>query len=1119
MSAHPRRFVLAMILLVAAVVPAHAGLSLDPFVLLPWNASGTPGEGIGGSVAPAGDVNGDGYGDVLVSTHIDAFVEGGVRLYLGTPQGSSLAPAWFYRGGQPSANAGSVVASAGDVNGDGFFDVLVCVPAWDTLQVEDAGKVAIFHGGPNGLSLTPTYELLSPIPAANQQFGFSAAPAGDVNGDGFGDVVVGAQVADGAFTQRGAAFVYHGGPSGLAASPARTWLGPAGQDSFFGFAVSSAGDVNGDGFSDVLVGAPVANTPFVEAGNTFLYFGSAAGALAVPDTVIKGQAADVLCGFAVSLAGDVNGDGYGDVLVGFPRHSGAFGRQGKAELLFGGPFGPATSVGVSDPDPGPNQNFGIFVATLGDFDGDGFADFGIHANQPDGGFGGRVTIYRGGRPPQVEYVGDLPTTLRASIGASFSSTGDADGDGRAEILVGVWSQFVPKDGGAAYQVKSPRLLPRLAPNAPLSGPQLGSRFGSALAVLPHWSDSTLARLVIGDPQFNGFGRIWIHDGSNQVGVRTAVTALIGGNENFQQLGSRVVDAGDLDGDDVTDFVVTSPTLDVGGVGQAGRVDFYGNTLGMSGVLVTGSHPFDRVGSALAGRGDVNGDGYHDVLIGAREWDEPGKVDAGKAFLFFGGPSGPVVGSPWTVVGSTDRLGLGASVALTDFDGDGYTDVVVGSSAPPSDGFAPGRVAIYYGGPSGPSTNPGLVLQAAQPSLSFGLVVAAIGDVNADGIADLAVGAPNENNVGVVRVYPGTHGRSQNQIPILTLVGSQAGARFGAEIAGGGDLDGDGLGDFAIGQPFYDGGAGQTDEGRVYVHFGAPFVPETPAGFIAESNLLGAEFGAAIAPFRDINGDLFADLIVGAPGQGRVYPYLGGGLATQVDLQASEGSSDLYFHPARAPGPDHLGAQFMMNTAGAGRTRARYQFEAVVQNAPFTGIPTSTSGATSFLSPAPGAPPSIVAAAIPLPQAMPGRAFKVRGRWTTPLPFFPRTRWFTPEAHTSGDHDVWVNGAAVGVPDGPARPAAGLRIDAVWPNPAVGRAGASRVAFTLPRAARTTVDVFDLRGARVRRLLDDEERVAGPSSAAWDGRDDAGRSVGAGVYFVVLRAGVDAEARAKIVRLP
>ena len=180
-----------------------------------------------------------------------------------------------------------------------------------------------------------------------------------------------------------------------------------------------------------------------------------------------------------------------------------------------------------------------------------------------------------------------------------------------------------------------------------------------------------------------------------------------------------------------------------GVLQAGRVDWFaGGSPPANGALVfAGSHEFDRVGSALAGRGDVNGDGYHDLLIGAREWDSGGIQNRGAAWVILGGPGGFAASPAWTHEGGEAGAEFGAGVAFADLDADGYTDVIVGSTPRPAlarDERARGGVLRQRGRRG---DDPGLVILPSQPRLTFGGTVAAIGDVNGDAVCDLGVGSP------------------------------------------------------------------------------------------------------------------------------------------------------------------------------------------------------------------------------------------------------------------------------------------------------------------------------------------------------------------------------------------
>jgi hypothetical protein len=1096
-----------------AVPPRALGLQAG-FTVLPWSPAGADTEHyFGQSVAPAGDVDGDGDGDLLVGAF--AFEPGLVdaQLFLGSPDGPSGTPAWSWNSGQ---RGGYSVSSAGDVNADGFADVLVGLPFWTQAGQTARGRVAVFHGGPAGLPAVPTYDLVSPTPAAGQQFGFAVAPAGDVNGDGFADVIVGADLYSAAgFTGRGAAFVFHGGASGLAAAPARTLVGPADTNARFGAAVATAGDLNGDGFADVIAGAPNGTG---NVGKVALHLGSAGGVLAAADTVLTGPGNAALFGWTVSTAGDVDGDDYTDVLIGAPGFDTA---RGRAQLLFGGPQGIESGMLLFNPVVAEHERFGTCVATAGDLDGDGFADFAVSALNSGTGNQGRVSVFFGGFDGPT-WRGEVypPNPSEASnFGESVAASGDVDGDGFGELLVGD-----PFDGpgdtyrGRAHLFAAPRSQPFLADDWPQVAAQPGTRYGSALAILPHPSGSDFASLAIGDPQFDGVGRLTLHAGFPPQGVSPIFSGSMAGGTTFQGFGARIVDAGDMNGDGYTDFAVSSPTVDAGAVSQAGRVDLVNGdqpgSLPAPVPVIAGGRDFDRVGSALAGRGDVNGDGYHDLLIGAREWDSATLIDCGKAWLFLGGPTGPGAVAAWSREGSSHWQGLGHSVALTDFDGDGYSDVVVGSSTPPSGGTPqPGRVEVFYGRPAGPPAVPGLVLDTRTAETSFGATVAAVGDVTGDAIADLAVGAPAENETGIVRIYPGTLGRSQSDIAAWSVAGTQDGGRFGEAIAGGGDVDGDGIADLVVGEPGWDGSF--VDEGRIHLFHGASPVPAEEADWSFVPNIVGAELGAAFAPLVDVSGDGFADVVAGAPGgAGRVYPFLGGGgQGRRLVLLLHEPFAGALrrFHPAKLAHENVVAAGLTLRMHGAGRIRISYQAEIALQNEVFTGQPTHTDPTTFDVGLA-GQHNTLFPT---LPHGLPGRALHVRARLVSSSPFFQRTRWITDGAHASGDHDVRAGGAVVAAP-GEVAGAGVPRLVGVSPNPSP-PATPARFAFSLPRRARVALDLYDVRGARVRRLLDNEA-PAGANAWSWDGRDEAGRMAPAGLYFAVLRAEGRMD-RARLVRLP
>ncbi len=229
---------------------------------------------------------------------------------------------------------------------------------------------------------------------ANAWFGHSAQTAGDVNGDGFSDVIVGASRYDNGESDEGRAYLYLGSALGLATSAA--WTAESNQaDAWFGFPVATAGDVNGDGFSDVIVGAYNYDNGELNEGRAYLYLGSASGLGTNAAWTVEGNQAGAVMAHELGTAGDVNGDGYSDVLVGAPFYDDGETNEGEAVMYLGSPTGVATSASWTHLSDQASANFGEAAATAGDVNGDGFADVLVGAPFFDNGQSneGRAFLY------------------------------------------------------------------------------------------------------------------------------------------------------------------------------------------------------------------------------------------------------------------------------------------------------------------------------------------------------------------------------------------------------------------------------------------------------------------------------------------------------------------------------------------------------------------------------------------------------------------------------------------------------------------------------------------------------------------------------------------------------
>ncbi|NQU49630.1 MAG: FG-GAP repeat protein [Planctomycetes bacterium] len=390
----------------------------------------------GTSVSDAGDVNADGFDDVIIgaySAYNNNLANSGAAYVYSGKDGSLLHQ---FNGAAKYDQLGFSVSGAGDVNGDGFDYLLVGAHGAAPGSIGQAGTVYVFSGS-NGAILQQWNGT-----SYQQSLGYSVSGAGDVNADGYDDVVVGAPGSDpGGRVGAGSAFVFSGVDGSLLYE-----LGGVDPGDGFGYAVSGGGDVNADGYADVIGGTWRATFGGVTQSGMASVFSGANGAL----LYAWGGGYASWFGVSVSDAGDLNADGYDDVMVGSTGADPGNRYEAGSVYAYSGANGSLLYQwdGVSEDDV-----FGTSVSSAGDMDGDGYDDVVIGAafTSPGGlQYAGSAYVYSGANGSLMhQWDGAADNDV---FGQSVSSAGDTNQDGLPEVLVCAY-QADPgglSDAGSAY---------------------------------------------------------------------------------------------------------------------------------------------------------------------------------------------------------------------------------------------------------------------------------------------------------------------------------------------------------------------------------------------------------------------------------------------------------------------------------------------------------------------------------------------------------------------------------------------------------------------------------------------------------------------------------------------
>jgi|GEM_PF-1329377 len=788
---------------------------------------------------------------------------------------------------------GMVIIATGDLDDDGIADFAAGVPYHDGAAGIDSGLVILYSGADRSIL------RLVEGPIAGERFGDRLCRADDVTGDGAAEILVGVPYSDcNGLVDCGRIYVVSGGTGEILSS-----IDGKQEAEHFGAALARIGDLTGDEVAEIMIGAPLYDGPKgVNSGRAYIYTMQGKKIIVVP-----GQAPDERFGQTLGALGYTSSASPRFILIGAPRHTeGSLTEAGRIYVYMASNAQLLTTLDGQS----AMEHFGHVFYTDGDFNGDNHFDILVGAPGFQSALGpttGKAYVISGlDITASREFVGEA---ARDHFGESLGSVKDLDGDLCDEILIGA-PQFDTQPSGAQngrvylFSGKTGEL------RFTFEGTGQGTFCGTGLSGIADITSDGIGDVLAGAPSHDhtlgnsDSGRIHILSGDTGEELDT-IDGLKGGDQfGFDVSGGY----SDVDGDGLVDFIIGAfGHNDYGQEYRLGRVYVYSAADGQLIQSVDGDEYEAKFGSAVSSLGDVSGDGLGDFLVGAPYHDHDSKIDCGRVYLYLAGNPNPTL----TLTGenSSDLFGF-ALCRVDDLNGDGFPDFLVGAR-----GYDNSRGKVYlYSGADGELL---YYFFGKFEGDEFGRTIAAEGDIDNDGVPDIAIGAPGYDgttllNSGAVYLYSGATGtwlktlRGENtndHFGAVSIIGDITGdghceilvgaplfngtvgpfsgaayvfsgataeqiyfyegetirANFGIDVVGIGDADDDGVSDFSIGAYYNLHPLGLGDTGRVYVYSGA----DGSLIKLFDGDDGGDQLGISVAPAGDVNQDSYADIISGA----------------------------------------------------------------------------------------------------------------------------------------------------------------------------------------------------------------------------------------------------------------